>query len=48
MPHSLSELIYLDATNLYGYCLSDILPYASYQRVSNSLIKTPGISPLES
>ena len=34
------ELIYLDATNLYGYCLSDILPCGNYQHVSNSFIKT--------
>ena len=33
------ELVYLDATNLYGYCLSDILPYAGYEHVNESFIK---------
>ena len=33
------ELVYLDATNLYGYCLSDILPFANYTHVNSKLIE---------
>lgn len=39
MDKNKDELIYLDATNLYGYCLSDLLPYADYQHVSQSFIE---------
>ena len=32
------ELLYLDATNLYGYCLSDLLPCGDYSQLSSQFL----------
>ena len=34
------ELLYLDATNLYGYCLSNLLPCGDYASLSEQYIKS--------
>ena len=40
LPPQNEELLYIDATNLYGYCLSSLLPCGDYLPVSSSFIKS--------
>ena len=37
---NIEELLYLDATNLYGYCLSSLLPCGRYEPVSGRFLET--------
>ena len=38
LDENFEELLYLDATNLYGYCLSSLLPYKNYFPLGNFFI----------
>ena len=35
---NVKELVYIDATNLYGYSLSSLLPYKGYERFPSELV----------
>lgn len=35
----IEELLYLDATNLYGFCLSQKLPYSNYKYISDNFVR---------